>query len=95
MCLCRNSSSILSRVADLIPFIFSVATVYVCDVCWIGLSLRRGYNFCGVTWRILLRVRSRCVGISLSIRGFLLRFVLSVSVDICISSSGKESSVFA
>ena len=60
---------------------------------WIWLSLRRGYNFCGVAWRVLLRVLSRCVGNSLSVRGFMLRFGLSVGVGNCISPSVRESSV--
>ena len=64
-------------------------------VWWIWLSLRRSYNFCGVAWRDLLRIRSRYVGISLSIRGFLLHFGLSIGVGNCISSSVKESSVSA
>ena len=62
---------------------------------WIWLSLRRDYNVCGVAWRILLRVRSRCVSSSLSLRSFLLRFGLSVGVGSCSSSSVGESNVSA
>ena len=37
---------------------------------WICSSLGRDYNFCSVAWRVLFRVRSRCVSNSISVRSF-------------------------
>ena len=64
-------------------------------VWWIWSSLDGDYNFCGVAWRVLLLVRSRCVRNYLSVRCFLLRFGLSVGFGSCSSSSVGESSVSA
>jgi hypothetical protein len=56
-CLCRKSSIIRIRVADVFPFMLSVATLYI----WHMVAALRSYGLCGVACRVLLRVLSRFV----------------------------------
>ena len=88
-CLCRNSSNIRIRIADEIPLIFSVATLYIYMAYW-GWAAQNDYGLCGVACRVLLRVLSRYDN-SRSVRSFLLRFGLPDRVIFCCSSSVGET----
>lgn len=67
--LCVNSANILIHIADEIPLILSVATLYIYHL-GVGVAFLRELGLCGISCRVLLLVISRHDENTLPVRSF-------------------------